>query len=366
MRGQVRLAVAAVAGLLAAAVSGAAGSTAQSGWVITDLGVLVGKPYQFSDAAALNEKSQVVGWSWSSRDVPKIAFVWERVSRPPGSTPRFTWKASPLDTGGLTGESAATGVNDSGQVVGNIGNVGNEQAAYWDNGVANVIETPLGGWGSWAADINQHGVIAGSGFPANQTTQVWKRHGFVWLNGKTTDLGFLPRSNQTRPVALNEHGQVVGSSWSGDMWTATDVRAFLWQAGKKIVDLGALPGRALSAATDIDNKGSVVGSSWNGEMDTSRQEHAFLWSRGRMTDLGPLPGARQSGATGINDNGQIVGWSDDHAVLWEKGRVIDLGTLIKGRACVANAVNNHGQIVGLCTTRNGQDHAVLWTLRSST
>ena len=211
MRGQVRLAVAVAAGLLAVVgVSGASGSTAPSRWVITDLGVVVGKPYQFSDAAALNETGEVVGESWGvSLDVPNRAFVWERISRPSGSTPRFAWKASPLDSGGLTGDSAAVGMNDSGQVVGYIGSAGNERAAYWDNGVANVIETPLGGWGSWAVDINQHGVIAGSGFPANQITELWKKHGFVWLNGKTTDLGFLPRSNQTQPVALNEHGQVV-------------------------------------------------------------------------------------------------------------------------------------------------------------
>ena len=330
MRGQMRLAVAVVAGLLAVVgVSRAGGSTAPSRWVITDLGVLVGKPYQGSRAAALNETGEVVGESWAgSIEFPNRAVVWERISWPPGSTPRFTWKASPLDTGGLTGDSAAAGVNNSGQVVGNVHYAGFEQAAYWwYNGVADVIATPLGGWGSWAADINQHGVIAGS---ANQTTHTWGRHGFVWANGKTTDLGFLPRSNQTQPVALNEHGQVVGSSWSGDISTATDVRAFLWQAGKKIVDLGTLPGRALSAADDINDGGRVVGSSWNGDMSTSRQEHAFLWSRGRMTDLGTLPGARRSGATGI-----------------------------------ANAINNHGQIVGNCTTRNGWTHAVLWTLNSS-
>ena len=41
----------------------------------------------------------------------------------------------------------------------------------------------------------------------------------------------------------------------------------------------------------------------------------------------------------------------------------DLGTLPVGKSSGATGTNDHGQVVGWASTKNGQRHAVLWTLR---
>jgi probable HAF family extracellular repeat protein len=53
-----------------------------------------------------------------------------------------------------------------------------------------------------------------------------------------------------------------------------------------------------------------------------------------------------------------------HAVVWQPGTITDLGTLPGGQASGATELNNRGQIIGWSTTKNGQKHAVMWTLRS--
>ena len=49
--------------------------------------------------------------------------------------------------------------------------------------------------------------------------------------------------------------------------------------------------------------------------------------------------------------------------MWQNGQMTDLGTL--GGKGEAADINNRGQIVGTSTTKTGQDHAVLWTLKTS-
>jgi len=49
--------------------------------------------------------------------------------------------------------------------------------------------------------------------------------------------------------------------------------------------------------------------------------------------------------------------------VWQHGTMADLGTL-GGTDSAATAINSHGQIAGWANTKTGQQHAVLWTLRS--
>lgn len=82
-----------------------------------------------------------------------------------------------------------------------------------------------------------------------------------------------------------------------------------------------------------------------------------------MIDSGTL-GGPGSQAVAMNDRGQVVGSAENgHAFLWQNGKKIDLGTLPDATESEAVAINNHGQIVGRSRTKDGKEHAVLWTLQ---
>ena len=78
-------------------------------------------------------------------------------------------------------------------------------------------------------------------------------------------------------------------------------------------------------------------------------------SVGAFLASGPSGGGTTTGAAGVTG-----------PVVPTQGRWVttDLGTLPGGSKSYASAINNKGQIVGWATTKNGQKHAVLWTLRS--
>jgi probable HAF family extracellular repeat protein len=71
-----------------------------------------------------------------------------------------------------------------------------------------------------------------------------------------------------------------------------------------------------------------------------------------MRDLGAVRRGGHSEAVAGNQR----------AFVWSNGRIRDLGTL-GGRSTYPAASNDRGQIVGTSTTRGGQEHAFLWTLR---
>jgi probable HAF family extracellular repeat protein len=86
-----------------------------------------------------------------------------------------------------------------------------------------------------------------------------------------------------------------------------------------------------------------------------------------MTDLGlePIPFPVP---VSVNNRGWIVGstvdetGSESHGFLKLPHRpLIDLPTL-GGESSVAFAINDPGQIAGTAQTKNGQDHAVIWTV----
>lgn len=390
-----RCALLGIAVLALSAIPGAARSaTAQSRWLIRDLGTLGVD----SEAVALNDRGQVVGWSSLRRERnPRHAFLWQNGRmRDLGTLGR--------DLGGdLPNVSEAVAINDRGQVVGSSSVDQNSPVSYaflWQGGRLRPLTA--GGGHSWASAVNERGQVVG-----------WRGHdigygegrAFLWENGKLRGLGVLPGRSSSWARALNERGEVVGESYSVDdeqdgMQVRT--RAFLWRSGR-LTDLGTLPGDRTSAAVAIDESGRVLGSSWRSPDDAVGR--GFLWRGGRMVDLGrlwpvalngrgqviantgplgidgravlwqggrrtllPTLGGKVAEAAAINGRGQIVGTSTTrggarHAVVWENGRITDLGTL-GGTTSRATAIDERGRIVGVSATRDGGSHAVLWTPRS--
>ena len=303
-------------------------------WRICDLGAGLGP----GSAEAINDREGIVGYMTDPDTGNGGPAVWQQA------------QITLLNNGGV-----ATAINDRGQVVGwNLKGTGfAEQSAFlWQNGKLTLLEF---GTVNEATDINNRGQVVGT---EDSSEAYWENpEAFLWQAGEKTSLGGLGGGG-SYASAINDRSQVVGESKTASgAW-----HAFLWQDGT-MRDLGTLGGKK-SAATSINERGEIVGTSTT----RSGQTHAFLWQDGTMRDIGPFSGEDQ-GTLGkrvpaINERGQVVGSNGGHGFVWENGKTTDLGTLPDGGASGAMAINNHNQIIGSATTKTGQQHAVLWTLRS--
>jgi probable HAF family extracellular repeat protein len=197
-------------------------------------------------------------------------------------------------------------------------------AATTTHTAASVTGTVIGPANSWGVAANSHGAVTGD-LQVGKDTQ-----GFVWKNGRFTNLGSLPGGN-TLVGGINASGDVVGESGSSN----TAWHAFEWSGGK-LTDLGT-PG-VNSGATAINDRGQIIG-----ETDTADgQILATVWQDGKASTLPGLGGYSQSVAE--NNAGLIIGNSQTssgewHAVVWSHGKLTDLG------AGGAVAVNDSGQVL---------------------
>jgi probable HAF family extracellular repeat protein len=286
-----------------------------------------------------------------------------------------------IDLGTLGGPSpVASGINSSGQVVGNSQNSANT-ATYAFRTATNSPINPatdslgtLGGTSSYASGINASGQVVGTSDPTgNSIDHAFRTAPGSPINPTTDDLGTL--GGYSEASAINASGQVVGMS-------VTPLPATLHHAFRSapngspgpLVDLGTLGG-TYSVATGINDSGQVVGySSFTSSYDYPY--HAFRTAPGSAinpaTDDLLTLGGESSWGNGINNAGQVVGYSDlqagspfGHAFMTAANSPIDpetddLGTL-GGDYSWAYGINNSGQVVGYASTTGGDNHAFLYT-----
>jgi probable HAF family extracellular repeat protein len=224
-----------------------------------------------SYATAVNNRGEIVGWAENGVQDPTCntavqtlqfrAVIWERDG---------TMKELPPLPGDST--SAATAINNRGQVV----------------GISGACGVAVGG--------------------------VSAAHSVLWQDGVPINIGDLGGHTWNTPTAINNEGTVVGFSLPAGQDGTRNFEAFLWTQEGGIQRLGKLPGDIRAEALGVNEKNQVVGLSRGGP----HLFRAFIWQNGVMSDLNTMTLAGSLFllyANDINNRGEITGEAFDPNTL---------------------------------------------------
>jgi len=370
--------------LISALLSSASAHAAwQVGTVtVTDLGTLGGPR---SAALDINESGQIVGWS----DTPLAhtrGFLYQNGTMSPVQSVLASWTSS------------ATGINDSGAIVGTMFDqaipnspsygyrvIGNAVAVLWGT------QTEWGYQGTEARAINNSRQIAGRWLftpEVNFSAMMWQP------DTSKVDLEYVTVTPFPNPnpypysvaTDINSAGDMSGLSkvyQYGVLWHWSSPEVLV----KILVPFPAPVGSPLeNPANGINDHSHVVGYSWRSVSGGSR-ERAYFWNGESASAeyIGVLPGGQRSWAEDINDGGFIVGHSEMNDLLpsplfsptltraflhhRDFGMVAlpALAAVMPYGACRAYGLNERKstqfmEVVGMCEG-NGVSHAVRWTIK---
>ena len=218
-------------------------------------------------------------------------------------------------------DSYATGANNRGEIVGWAENTVHDstcntkrqvlqfRAVIWDpDGQIEELLPFSDDSTSAATAINDEGQVVGiSGKCYNAVGSFSAKHALIWENGVPRDIGNFGGIAWNTPTAINNQGVVAGfSDFAGDDNGVPNFHAFLWPGSGPLQDLGTLGSDPYSAAFGLNDKGQVVGQSY----DANFNSRAFLYENGAMKDLNALALPDSPFliyANDINDHGEIAG-----------------------------------------------------------
>jgi uncharacterized membrane protein len=321
-----------------AAVAGAA--PARADYFFTDLGVLPGQSSSVAtaispDGAYIAGISGGHAWVWTGGVLGDLGGV-------------------PTGSGGFV---IVPSVNDSGQViVTEFNGTGTGSAVRFAHGGAQDLDflganVVLGG-------INDSGQIIGS---------VGNR-GFVWTPGSGAQ--YLPSlPNGVGPViadAINNAGQVAGREQVSVPVLGGENRPFIWSASAGMTQIPLVPNAFEAQATAISQNGRVAGTSGSLTGGSPFEWDQAVGVGGPSFGLGAVVSVG-----GVNSFGQVVGTDEgssgiasDKAFVWNvassSATALNNLTSVTGWDLVsANAIDDAGQIVGEAISSTGQFHAYL-------
>lgn len=301
---------------------------------LTDLGTL-GGPNSGVLWPVKNDRGIISGISQTAQPDP-LGERWSCSAFLPAPTAvghqclGFRWEdgvMTPLPTlGGTNG--FATGTNNRGETVGWAENTVHDptcvapqvlefRAVIWGPASGEIRELPPlpGDTASAATGLNDRGEVVGiSGICDRAVGRFSAIHDVLWQDGKPIDLGSLGGVAWNTPMAINERGDVIGfANASAAAGGGFDAHAFLWTRRQGMRDLGTLPGDTFSQALGINDRRGIVGTSCDADFNC----RAVVWREGVITDLNTLVKPGYDGtlvsANDVNESGRITGQALDPA-----------------------------------------------------
>lgn len=162
-------------------------------------------------AAGINNLDQIIGIEIEPGSLIRRAFLWE------AGTVTY------LGSLGDLGDSAASDINDEGQIVGQSFIGPNQLRAFlWEDGVMKNLGTISGEFSS-ATGINSSGVIVGT----TSVMNTGRSRAFIYRNGRMTRLEPVSTTTSNGASDINRKGLVVGSFMTRE--NGQNSTAFVWR-----------------------------------------------------------------------------------------------------------------------------------------
>jgi probable HAF family extracellular repeat protein len=254
-------------------------------------------------------------------------------------------------------------INDSGEVVGAYNSTQFSAHGFiFDNGVYTILDDPSASHnqgkgdqsddGTFATGINDSGDVVGF-YTTDQGIDVTGVRasvaGFLYSGGSFTKIQDFAEL-QTRPQAINTSGEIVG--WVVDDNDFRQIHGF-WYDGN--FHLFNVAGATSTRAMGVNDAGQIVGF----DTDSQGVNHGFLDVNGTFTTLDdPNAGTAKGQGTfaqDINDAGQIVGYYVDssgnaHGFLYVDGAWTNFDDPSAVGSTFATGISNSGEISGYSGT----------------
>jgi probable HAF family extracellular repeat protein len=344
----------AIATFLAVLVTMNSSASAQTKYVLADLGTLGGAT---SSANDINNLGQVTGTSITTSGD----------SHAYRTAPNSEIKAAD-DLGTLGGPSSnAEAINDAGEVAGNS-STGSTTHAFRSSGNSSSnaltdLGTFDGTFSSFGSGINLSGQVTGQAHVASSVVCSFAFSNSAFRTTATgtvataDNLGTLVPNNcrSAQGWGINDGGVVVGES-ATQLLTGIPTHAFRATPGNAMVDIHPA-GHTASIGVDINNAGQIVGTVTDGPQFAPTAQYCYRTVPGQSIqlpadNLGDLGGAGPfCTALGINDGSDVVGSSSTgtqiHAFIYTGGAIQDLNGLVAPTTVVltqATGINAVGQI----------------------
>jgi probable HAF family extracellular repeat protein len=308
--------------------------------VAHDLGALGGPAANSSVAwSGLNSSALIAGISQSDQPQTRKDGWSCRAFFPPPNNAAYTcvgfaWEHGVMHAlptlGGENGFAASA--NNRRQVVGWAENTVDDftcidppqrqfRAVLWDLNTNQTIELPpyADDSTSAATAINDRGQVVGISGDCDQSVgRHSARHAVLWDRGMAQDLKNLGNLTWNTPTAITRNGDIIvgfANAPGADpddlqfrawLWTKRDDIACTKRPGTDLCDLGTLDDGGAAEAWGVNEKGQVVGTACPAIGDCK----AFLWENGVMVDVNEH--TRNSPyhlehAMDINNRGEITG-----------------------------------------------------------